>query len=223
MKQLVKIHMLPTEDKTDIHETKHGRLYYQQASFDPVIYQHLYFTSDEKIRKDDWFIHSSHGTTTLLKAKQINLKEIIDNEGKTCWVEYSKKIVATTDKSLKTSLNTHSELHSKGIYTLPQIPQQFIEDYCKVGGIDEVLLEYEGKFCWVCKDTIVNNIHCEGHELQLKLDSNNYVTTYPIKDSWSRDEVIKLFETFELDRSRFYSEDAAEILPLEDWIKENLK
>ena len=60
----------------------------------------LFITSDEEIKDGDWFIHSSHGTTTLLKCKSTNSKEIIDNEDKSCWLEYSHKIILTTDDDL---------------------------------------------------------------------------------------------------------------------------
>ena len=62
----------------------------------------------------------------------------------------------------------------------------------------------------------------------LKLDVNiempNYNKTIKItipktKKFWTREEVVILFEKFEEDRNHFYAEDAADILPLEDWIK----
>lgn len=45
----------------------------------------------------------------------------------------------------------------------------------------------------------------------------------PTKDKlYTKEEVIKLFKRFELDRSKFLPEDASEILPLNNWIKNNL-
>jgi hypothetical protein len=62
-----------------------------------VTNQNIYITSDEEIKEGDWFIHYSYGTTTLLKCKSINLKDIIDKEV----IEYSeKKIILTTDQDL---------------------------------------------------------------------------------------------------------------------------
>lgn len=60
----------------------------------------IYITNDEEIKEGNWFIHSSHGTTTLLKCKSINLKQITDNEGRTCRLEYTYKIILTTDQDL---------------------------------------------------------------------------------------------------------------------------
>lgn len=38
---------------------------------------------------------------------------------------------------------------------------------------------------------------------------------------YTQREVVALFEKFESDRGQYYAEDAADILPLEVWLKEN--
>ena len=40
--------------------------------------------------------------------------------------------------------------------------------------------------------------------------------------TFSKEEVIKLFEKFEKDRGSYYAEDAVDLLPLDIWLKENL-
>ena len=86
----------------------------------------IYITNEEEIKEGDWFIHFSHGTTTLLKCKSVNLKEIIDNEGKNCWLEYSHKIILTTDQ----------ELIKDGVQA---IDDEFLEWFVKNPSCEEVV------------------------------------------------------------------------------------
>jgi len=39
---------------------------------------------------------------------------------------------------------------------------------------------------------------------------------------YTREEVIKLFEKLEKDMSRFYAEDTSTIVPLDEWVLENI-
>jgi len=61
--------------------------------------QNIYITSPEEIKEGDWFIHSSHEITTLLKAIDVRGR-ILDNQGTSCNIDYCKKIILTTDPSL---------------------------------------------------------------------------------------------------------------------------
>jgi len=96
------IRVLPTDKPSRLFNYKgeFGLAKGFQNGTDVIVNQNIYITSDEEIKERDWFIHSSHGTTTLLKCKSINLKEIIDNEGMTCLVKNSKKIILTIDPDL---------------------------------------------------------------------------------------------------------------------------
>lgn len=58
----------------------------------------IYITNNEEIK--DWFIHSSHGITNIYKAKSVVGNSIITECGNECWIQYSKKIILTTDQSL---------------------------------------------------------------------------------------------------------------------------
>ena len=125
MRNLVKVHMLPTEDKTDL-----GLLDNQKLGYIPNMHfnsdwnfvvknwktQHLYFTSDEEIvgGKEIYYID-----------KFINK---VVSSGGAAYGSKQQVIVATTDKKLT---------------NVPQISNQFQEEYVKAGGIDEVLLELE--------------------------------------------------------------------------------
>ena len=52
---------------------------------------------------------------------------------------------------------------------------------------------------------------------KVKIDSENCITTHPIKDSWNREEVVKLLNKLNNTLNVGTYE-----YTLEDWIKENL-
>ncbi len=204
MKQLVKVHMLPT-DKSSIY-LHQGKLYNNKVTMHipdgKQIPQHLYLTSDEEIKEGDWCIHTSHGKSILIQVKYIENKgqHIITECGQNCWGDYCRKIVATTDKVLGFGNGYH------GWYPLPQIPQQFIEEYCKVGGIDEVLIKYG----FIEK---INKVPI----WKLKLDSNNCVIISSVKESWNREEIEALLVKY------WRESDGKNGIAMTNWIKENLK
>jgi hypothetical protein len=148
--------MLPTEDKTGLF-TRDNNLVYTGIHLRRMFNekgQLLYFTSSEEIKEGDWYLL---GNTP---------RQSTGNLGKpdSKWL----KIIATTD----TELGYGDEVG--GWYPLPQIPQSFIEEYCKQGGIDKVELEYE--------ENVVDskfNVHSNENEniikSELKLTPNNEV------------------------------------------------
>jgi hypothetical protein len=92
-----------------------------------MITQHLYFTSDEEIKKDDcklneWYVHFTFGEKILQQATAQDLE---------CWEHghtYGNKVVASTDPSLG----------------LPSIPESFLKKYVAANGkIDKVKLRTE--------------------------------------------------------------------------------
>lgn len=216
MKKKVKVHLLPTEKAKLYIDGR--KLYYNPTTMHIPVKpqpQHLYFTSDEKIEEGDWCIllenhYINGGVGKYNKEKAIGYG--LHN------TKFFRKIVATTDKSLKIyeseTLASASGFNLKtDDILLPQIPQSFIKEYVKSGGkIDEVEIEldcYEDRQC-ECK----NNSDCLN--IGIKVDSNNCVIVHSIKDSWSREEVEKLLLlAFNANR---YS-----IARQEDWIKENMK
>ena len=153
-RKTVKVVMLPTEDKgaliynTYINPEKHksnplqelnSHLYNGDSSkIEPMgyKYQHLYLTSDEEIKEGDWVIYKGRIVQASIKT-QLRIINIT-----------SKKIIATTDKSLEISLGKPYKADMNTIIhprkQLPQIPQSFIEAYVKAEGkIDEVQVEME--------------------------------------------------------------------------------
>jgi len=152
---------------------------------------HLYFTTDEEIKKDDNIYSKYYGIGKITSNSHANYKgdfpllaEFLNKPNyfvpynidgsytqnrKKIYLNDCRKIIASTDPKL----------------TLPQPSQAFIEKYCKVGGIDEVDVEYRVHFnnkAWLPEHRV----------LSLKTDSHNTITIHAIKDSWNREEVIEL-------------------------------
>ncbi len=208
-----KVIMLPTKNKSVIGIVN-NKLYYESDGLRLNSPQHLYFTTDEepKIYEYCYYI-------PLNKVMIFDKGEIWDKDK-------CRKIVATTDESLY-QYAMHSEGRIK--IDLPQPKQEFIEDYVKECGIDEVLIEYiqlctqTGSPCGVqCLSEEVCN-----ENLAPKVDSDNTITIKHIKDSWSKEEVEKLLwnvREFHLNNptgSGGYSETYCKT-KLQYWINKNL-
>lgn len=177
---------------------------------------HLYFVNDDEIKEGDWYLSPKN---TLSKCIKVGKNYIASLECGSYMQKSCKKIIATTDKSLTIKIvdRSKSKPIDSGIRDkykkihLPQPSQAFIEKYCKVGGIDEILVEYGGnivEFQNFCSDLgfsydsafgwyeNTNPGHRpntstleERFNNKLKVDSHNTITIHPIKDSWSREEV----------------------------------
>ena len=161
------IHILPTDKpsrfalKSNEEFVLSNHLYSNSPNFTNY---HIYITSDEEIKDGDWFIHSSHGTTTLLKCKSTNSKEIIDNEDKSCWLEYSNKIILTTDQ----------DLINDGVQ---EIDDEFLEWFVKNPSCEEVVVEKK-MLCDYCGEENCDNLRCRGY-----LDSVWYEIITPKEES----------------------------------------
>lgn len=192
-----KVHRLPTEKGLIYRYKPDGKLYYNTFFPDREVPQgqntephHLYITTDEEIKEGDWFYNK--GMRTVDKASYVESSPYIKNTG--------KKIIATTDSNLLTEEGRYAKMDKyKSLafkadrlpsnYTLPQIPQSFIEEYCKAGGIDEVLVELES----------IQEIHVDGVIKQgVKLNPDNTIIIHPVEERvYSREEVEgKLLQGF---------------------------
>lgn len=203
-----KVVMLPTEKASEltIFKSKYGLFRGSlidikdfnrgDKSFQP---QHLYFLSDEEIKEGDWVLV---GKTVMQASEPYRLEEV-------------KKIIATTDSSLTVDYYdaAYNELNKQ---SLPRPSNEFLKKYCKLGGIDEVLVAY------INHEEETGEIAHSDAELEyyLKVAPDNTITIKPIKDSWSREEVIHLLNrAFSYSRSFGMSRDKEQT---DKWIKENL-
>ena len=222
-----KVIMLPTKEKSHIglYTDIRGKLdiYYKNAltpqikTFFP---QHLYITTDDEIKEGDWVywndpeeltsdinqVHSIKGDIVLLSHPKHSETE--------CFINECNKIIVTTDKSLRVPYNNGD---MNDLIILPQPSQAFIEKYCKEGGIDEVLVEYE-EYTNCSKEykthISFNYVVCKycKRDVRLKVDSHNTITIHPIKESWTREEIHTVFSNPKLFSKAWTIEDIDEQL-----------
>jgi hypothetical protein len=201
MNKRAKVHMLPTENETSIvlfphHDINQLQCYKTKGIADKGVGQHLYFTTDEEIKVGDWVYNSvSIHTSTDSHIYQIVNKAMLHNAN-------CRKIIASTDpKFLEPNHKEWTKMKRLEKW-LPQIPQSFIEEYCKAGGIDEVDVEYG--FAGLGSK--------KGEMFRLKVDStHNTITIHLIKEKvYSREKVEELIHKFNKDQAGFpwHSKDA---------------
>jgi hypothetical protein len=140
--------------------------------------QHLYILSSDEIKKGDWYIDD---TSTVRKAV---------TDDKDYWDRRPNyfKIISTTDSSL--GLPQPS----------PQFIQKYVELYNRGEVIERCLVSYK-RVCSRCKsddfDECWSAKECSDgryDELRLLVDKNNYITITKVKESWSRDETVRLIQ-----------------------------
>ena len=170
-----KVHMLPTDKKSTLrlHSNKGGlsnnvSLRYNANAWNPM---HLYITTDEEIKEDDWMLNTNINNAICKAANSL----LVNKGG--CF-----KIIATTDNSLG-----FAPFGGQDIYTLPQPSNDFInkhiEKYNKGEQIVDVLIEYEILEIPE-KSFIINDEQQFITSMQslIKVDKNNTITIKPVKD-----------------------------------------
>lgn len=194
--------------------TKHEHNYpaddYQRAGYKTV---YLYITSDEEIKEGDWYLNND----VLFRAD-----DVFDDGNNPNQNKDNKKIIATTDSSLKGKWN-HTCFSGEEMYDkLPQPSQQFIEKYieCYNKGqiITDVLVEYE--------EYAVGNYGMSDGEptidIRLKVNpKDNTITIKKVKDSWTREEVEQLCR-YAHRNGYWRAMGHSDTLDEEYWIEENL-
>lgn len=183
-----KVIMLPTDKETglfSLNPTVNSEITYHYSIISKVRKHsigdgfHLYITSDDEIKEGDWYLYGSK----VIKSDDNSLLA-----NKLC-----RKIIATTDKSLKVWSRNMSTLPSLSItqLELPQPSKAFIEKYCKVGGIDEVMVEYEVQcrsISALCTASTFDN-GCSSCDYKLKVNSHNEITIRQKKTEFTHDDV----------------------------------
>lgn len=198
--------------------------------------QHLYITSEDKIKKNDWVLDIVNNKV-FKSDYDVNYKQ-----------NHSFKIIATTDESLaiKTECNCFATTYegcSECLENLPQPPQEFIEEwnkeYNKSNVITDILVEYNEPCC-KC-NTIEKELDCphsskdlEGncftpnpnndfYGLNIKVNpKNNSINIKRIKDNWNRDEVEELLDDLQSDIFSYLKFNNRDEFYLDKWIQENL-
>ena len=141
MYKLYQVHMLPTEikgylDHWQLMKSNAGQLFNWHVGENTTYAtpQHLYITSDEEIKDNDWYYWQNGDIAGVnQKRGRFMSKAMI-----------KRKIVATTDKELRIKTdkpNLASYISFSLGSQIAQIPLSFVEEYVKRGGIKEVELE----------------------------------------------------------------------------------
>jgi hypothetical protein len=236
-----KVIMLPTEKISNIClgtnlsyvEAKNGKTLTQIWEYIQEVYpykpQHLYIISDDEIKNGDWCINENN-----------NIFQYIGG----LLLPTDKKIIATTDTSLKEGIKKYSndDIKTFEIYnSLPQPSQQFIEKYieCYNRGevITDVLVEYNYNKDlddnWDLTKTntpkFENKLEYDNFINSVKINpKDNTITIKKLKDSWNKEEHISNLIKYRKDYEQFkkdshFGPNETEINNWSNkWIEENL-
>ncbi|HPQ80035.1 MAG TPA: hypothetical protein PLG47_06245, partial [Candidatus Dojkabacteria bacterium] len=225
MRKTHPIVMLPTEkaekSNTSIYLNHHSKqliLGWMNARSTNQTPQHLYILSSETIQEGDWYIdnlvHPNLITEPLQMKCWCNKQTgiIQSTVGTTSPVSTSKKIIATTDKSLnQLGIMCADKSKAQPCINIPQIPESFlpifVEAYNSGKPITEVELEY----------TTDNNIEgypeFGGNGILKTTESNEVIISLPL----TLDNIQLASEQFsmEIERNKnvkMYSRDEVETL-----------
>jgi succinate dehydrogenase flavin-adding protein (antitoxin of CptAB toxin-antitoxin module) len=141
MKNRAKVHLLPTNDERAVIglTADEKTLWFAHSGIgNSYGNKHLYITTDDEIKEGDWYLDNQ--TNTIYKCD--SYKESLSTDE----FDEFQKIIATTDPKLHSTrlkdcpINPEDNMVS--VRGLSKPPNSFIEEYCKVGGIDEVDVEY---------------------------------------------------------------------------------
>lgn len=191
----IEVVMLPTEDESNILVNtiiglnsfpSYKKNFTKNAQFEEkrgYKHQHLYITSDEEIKEGDWVL-------------DIELQRIFTShkdQAKHVAVVF-KKIITTTDPKLTFNgkLTPKWEVLERHNY-VPQIPQSFIELWCKLGGKGEFEVEYVD---W-CDYDDDDPTGLDRPDVRLKVNSDNTIKIRPIEEKmYSKKEVYLIIQRF---------------------------
>lgn len=184
-----KVVLLATNQKSKIHLSHNKLIDSVEETGVSELYKstphHLYIIDDSEIKHGDYIFDKEDNcilrTIDKQNADSINdVKEIYD-------VERYYKVIATTDilPDYKAGIKVEIFLPQPS----PQFIDKYIECFNKSEIITDILVEYEiGDDDRGIIDIAFNEFS------KLKIDKNNFITIKPIKNSWSREEVINLLK-----------------------------
>lgn len=214
-----KVYRLPTKNKNGlaIHEAydnpKHLWFTKIDIAEDNTIWQprNLYITTDEDAEEKEWCIDVvPYGNAVVNIAYPKDKRPYKQLE-----------IIATDNPKLRriikediyddTGLKLATVPKYRNQKIPPKIPQSFIEEYCKAGGIDEVLVEVEClqsaglMIVDYSQDTpeTVHSVEPECIEYRLKLNLDNTIIIHPVEE--------KMYDQSTIDK----------LLDLVDWYDKN--
>ena len=210
MKLKRNVELLATNQRANLafNQINSRLLYDNDSTIDRVLpsgsYQHLYNLSDEPIKEGDYY--------TIFNQKvykcDYNTQAVKCNENK-----HTKKIIATTDKSLLLPDINFKNWDGK-TRNLPSPSPEFIAAYIKAYNAGKPITDVMVEYTPTTETVYELGIDCSVIVPILKVDSNNYITITKVKDSWTREEVIAL--------CRECFDDSCKYSSFKQWIEQNL-
>jgi len=207
--------MLPTKESNLCSTINDNKLYLKQR-FKLGKCFHLYITSDETPKKDDWVVG---GFNNQFFGKVLGVSALKDTiiisgyEGQTLNISWCKKIIATSDESLVAKFGNDGEVYGKMKDGLLQIPKsfikQFIEEYNKGNIITKVMVEYK-------EFLEMNDPTGKYTTYEIRINPDNTINIRAIKTSWSREEVRDILNDFFNDHTNCQNAN------IDKWLEENL-
>lgn len=200
-----KVVMLPTEKASQFTIFKSEYGLFRGSSIDIEDFnegdksyqpQHLYFLSHEHLPYDDKIFDDG----AFFHIDPAGERHIITKDTFKPNPNFCKRIISSTDGSLG----------------LARPSNEFLKKYCELGGIDEVLVEYEFYSA--------SSRNREKVGKRLKVAPDNTITIKPVKDSFSLEEVIGFINKYHKDTNASGNAKLDAILDKqkEEWIKEHL-
>jgi len=137
--------------------------------------QHLYFVSDDEIKEGEHFyatnlmlgqgIFKCGGSSTPGRTHNEQGHVVSKNN----FFPDAKKVIATTDKSLRNDIPTLNTMGERTVYPklLPQIPQSFVKSYVK-NPVDEVEIVAE-----YVPGKVLEGLSSPSKQCKLTLNENN--------------------------------------------------
>ena len=183
--------MLPTDEKAksgDLMKYPSGDIHIWNIGVTSNNFKHqLNILSDDEIKIGDWYFNFINKITWQKKTEAVGKND--------------KKIIASTDKTLN----------------VLEIPEEFIKEYCKRGGVNEVMVGYKFQY-----NNLEHVAGCdEGYYSPETTGLNNKTlkSISFIKENYTREEVIELC-------TKAYNSHAPSwcscYISIEDWIKKNI-
>lgn len=185
-----------------------------------LVPQHLYFISDEEIKEGDHIL-CMYGNT-------IDTWSIHTDYQMASGHECCKKIIASTDKSLK--LSTTDDIYEGFLKSIPQIPESFIKAYIKAYNEGNVIKEVELEMKTVRDVSMPDEaLHYRGgwRDIITTNSSNEVQIIHSSKDSYTREEVTNLLfkfasENIVFGREIMHSSEEYSLDDIKDYIEDNL-
>ena len=203
MKERAKVHLLPTNDERAViglTADKKTLWFAHSGVGNSYGNKHLYITTDDEIKEGDWCLFFWDGMKDgELGQVGSEPQQYLPSEGHTL-NRNLRKIIATTDIKLHSTrlkdcpINPEDNMVSVRGVSKPS--KEFIEEYCRVGGIDEVDVEY-----WAKKEFESQEDYDYSFGYEPKITSNNEIIIHPVKDSWTVEDLPDLLNRFCKDHS----------------------